>query len=124
MEVRNVNEVPAFITKDSSEIREIMAYRNSAITAQSLARAVVYPGRSTEEHYHPRTEEIYYIEKGRGRIRVNGESRDIGPGDAIGMLPGDVHKIWNTGEEPLQFLCCCAPPYEHEDTVMTEGETK
>ncbi|NCC84766.1 MAG: cupin domain-containing protein [Clostridia bacterium] len=124
MEVRNVNEVPAFITKDSSEIREIMAYRNSGIAAQSLAQATVYPGQSTEEHYHPRTEEIYYIEKGRGRIRVNGESRDIGPGDAIGMLPGDVHKIWNTGEEPLQFLCCCTPPYEHEDTVMTEGETQ
>ena len=92
MEVRNVNEVPAFITKDSSEIREIMAYRNSGIAAQSLAQATVYPGQSTEEHYHPRTEEIYYIEKGRGRIRVNGENRDIGPGDAIGMLPGDVQR--------------------------------
>ena len=89
MEIRNVNEVPAFITKDGSEIREILAYRNSALAAQSLAQATVYPGKSTQEHHHPESEEIYYILKGKGRIRVNGESRDIGPGDAIGMLPGE-----------------------------------
>lgn len=122
MEIRNVNEVPAFITKDGSEIREILAYRNSALAAQSLAQATVYPGKSTQEHHHPESEEIYYILKGKGRIRVNGESRDIGPGDAIGMLPGNAHKIWNTGEEPLQFLCCCTPPYEHADTILSKEE--
>ena len=40
--------------------------------------------------------------------------------DAIAILPGKKHKIWNTGDEPLRLLCCCAPCYEHEDTVITE----
>jgi mannose-6-phosphate isomerase-like protein (cupin superfamily) len=26
--------------------------------------------------------------------------------------------LWNTGNEPLRLLCCCAPGYEHEDTVI------
>ena len=26
--------------------------------------------------------------------------------------------IRNTGAEPLVFLCCCAPPYSHEDTIL------
>lgn len=29
-------------------------------------------------------------------------------------------KIWNTETEALRLLCCCAPAYEHSDTVITE----
>ncbi len=39
MDIKNLNEVPAFTTKDGSEIRELLAYRNSAIRNQSLAEA-------------------------------------------------------------------------------------
>ena len=68
MDVKNLADVPAFITKDGSEIRELLAYRNSAITNQSLAEARVPVGASTQEHYHPKTEEIYYITAGQGRM--------------------------------------------------------
>ena len=37
MDVRNLQEVEAFITKDGSEIRELLAHRNSCIRQQSLA---------------------------------------------------------------------------------------
>ena len=30
------------------------------------------------------------------------------------------HRLVNTGREPVVFLCCCSPPYSHDDTVMTE----
>ena len=68
MEVKNLAEVPAFITKDGSEIRELLAHRNSAIRNQSLAEARLMAGMSTQEHYHPRTEEIYYVTHGTGRM--------------------------------------------------------
>jgi mannose-6-phosphate isomerase-like protein (cupin superfamily) len=120
MDVKNLNEVPAFITKDGSEIRELLAHRNSAIGNQSLAEARLPVGGSTQEHYHPRSEEIYYITHGAGRIRIEGEIRDVQPGDAIAIPPGMRHKLWNTGAVPLRLLCCCAPAYEHSDTVITE----
>jgi len=41
-------------------------------------------------------------------------------GDAIAIPPGQKHKIWNTGQEMLHLLCCCAPCYEHSDTIITE----
>src|ERR1700739_4849824 len=120
MDVRNLNGVPAFITKDGSEIRELLAHRNSAIRNQSLAEARLPVGGSTQEHYHVRTEEIYYITHGTGRIRIDGETREVKVGDAIAILPGQKHKLWNTGGDTLRLLCCCAPAYEHEDTVITE----
>lgn len=123
MNVKNLNEVPAFITKDGSEIRELLAYRNSEIRNQSLAEASVPVGGSTQEHYHVQAEEIYYITHGRGRVRIGEESREVRPGDAIAIRPGQKHKLWNLGSEPLRLLCCCAPAYEHTDTVITETKT-
>ncbi len=120
MDVKNLNDVPAFITKDGSEIRELLAHRNSAIRNQSLAEARVPIGGSTQEHVHPRAEEIYYITHGTGRMRIDGAERDVRPGDAIAIRPGQRHKLWNTGGETLRLLCCCAPAYENEDTILTE----
>src|SRR3981189_600387 len=120
MDIRNLNEMPAFITKDGSQIRELLAYRNSVIRNQSLAEARVPVGGSTQEHYHPRTEEIYYITAGVGRIRIGTEMRVVGVGDAIAIPAGQRHKLWNTGPETLALLCCCAPAYEDADTLITE----
>ena len=120
MDIRNLNAVPAFTTKDGSEIRELLAYRNSVIRQQSLAEARIPVGGSTLEHYHPKTEEIYYITHGTGRMRIEGEISEVKPGDAIAIPPGLKHKIWNTGPDVLRLLCCCAPCYEDSDTVMVE----
>lgn len=121
MDIQNLAVVPAFITKDGSEIRELLAHRNFAIRNQSLAEARLAVGASTQEHFHPKAEEIYYITHGTGRIKIEGEVREVRPGDAIAIPPGQKHKLWNSGTEPLRLLCCCAPGYEHEDTVITES---
>ena len=121
MDIKNIAEVEAFTTKDGSEIRELLAHRNSGIRNQSLAEARIAPGGSTQEHFHPKAEEIYYIMAGEGEMRIEAERRTVRPGDAIAIPPGKRHKIWNRGKETLKFLCCCAPAYEHDDTVMTEG---
>lgn len=122
MDIRNLNAVPAFITKDGSEIRELLAYRNSGIRHQSLAEARLQPGASTQEHYHPKSEEIYFITEGSGLMRLEGEEREVNAGDAIAIPPGKRHKLFNTGRGVLRLLCCCAPAYEHGDTVITEQE--
>jgi mannose-6-phosphate isomerase-like protein (cupin superfamily) len=120
MDVRNTDHVPAFTTKDGSQIRELLAHRNSCIQKQSLAEARVAPGQSTTPHYHPLTEEIYYLLEGTGRMRIGDEVRDVGLGDAIAIPPGIIHTITNTGTVTLKFLCCCAPAYEDADTVLVE----
>jgi mannose-6-phosphate isomerase-like protein (cupin superfamily) len=122
MDVKNLNEVPSFTTKDGSEIRELLAHRNSVIRNQSLAEARLPVGGATQEHFHPRAEEIYYITHGTGKIRIENETRDVKIGDAIAIPPGQKHKLWNTGDDVLRLLCCCAPAYEHTDTVITEKE--
>ncbi|MEO7297494.1 MAG: cupin domain-containing protein [Verrucomicrobiota bacterium] len=120
MDIKNLSEVPAFTTKDGSEIRELLAHRNSAIRNQSLAEARIPVGGSTLEHFHPRAEEIYFITDGSGKMRIENETCDVKIGDAIAIPPGQKHKIWNTGQDVLKLLCCCAPAYEDNDTILTE----
>ena len=120
MDIKKLTEATPFITKDGSEIRELLAHRNSAIRHQSLAEARLPAGASTQEHFHPLAEEIYYLTHGTGRMRIEGETREVKAGDAIAIPPGQRHKLWNTGRETLRLLCCCAPAYEHDDTIITE----
>lgn len=121
MDIRNLDRVPAFTTKDGSEIRELLAHRNSCIRHQTLAEARLSSGASTMPHHHIKTEEIYYILEGSGTMRVGRETAAVGPGDAIAIPPGAPHQISNAGPGTLKFLCCCAPGYEHNDTILDAG---
>ena len=110
--------VPAFITKDGSEIRELMHPSTHGNHAQSLAEAAVAPGAITRLHQHHQSEELYHITAGRGRMTLGEESFDVGPGDTICIPPGTPHCIENIGSETLRLLCCCAPAYAHGDTEL------
>ena len=112
------DECAPFTTKDGSTIRELMAYRNSACAGMSLAEATLPVGAKTECHLHPVAEEIYYFLSGRGRVLAGEDYFDVGPGVSILHRAGVRHQTWNTGDEPLVFLCQCAPAYEHDDTEM------
>jgi mannose-6-phosphate isomerase-like protein (cupin superfamily) len=120
MDITNIDSVEAFTTKDGSEIRELLAHRNSCVCQQSLAEARLPVGGKTTPHYHPKTEELYYILEGTGSMQIGEDVREVGPGDAIAIPPGATHQIENSGDIRLKFLCCCAPGYEHEDTVLLD----
>jgi mannose-6-phosphate isomerase-like protein (cupin superfamily) len=121
VDVVNLDRVSPFTTKDGSEIRELLAHRNSSIRNQTLAEARLPAGGRTEPHHHMATEEIYFVLEGEGLMRVGRESAVVRPGDAIAIPPGASHQIANTGPGRLRFLCCCAPGYEHADTILERG---
>lgn len=124
MEIVNRNVSAPFITKDGSVIRSILDRTNSSAAHQSLAEATLPAGGVTRAHRHPHSEEIYYILQGQGLMQLGGERQEVRAGDGILIPPGSVHQIRNTGTEALVFLCCCAPPYSHEDTVLESREPR
>ena len=113
MDVASLGSVEAFTTKDGSTIREL-----HHTAAQSLAEATLEPDQATARHYHRVSEEIYVVVKGSGKLEVDGETQMIRPGDAVLIPPGAWHTLVNNGSSDLRILCCCAPPYSHEDTFF------
>jgi len=107
-------------TKDGSEIRELMHPAHHGNAHQSLAEAIVAPGGATCLHRHHTTEEIYHFTAGAGEMRLGSESFPVCAGDTVCIPPGTPHALHNPGPEPLRLLCCCAPPYRHDDTELLE----
>jgi mannose-6-phosphate isomerase-like protein (cupin superfamily) len=112
------SEVTPYVTKDGSEIRELMHPTRHGNRAQSLAEATVAPSMKTALHRHGETEEIYHITQGRGRMTLGADTFDVVTGDTVCIPPGAPHCIENTGREALRILCACAPAYSHEDTAL------
>jgi len=116
MTILNIaTQVPS-TTKDGSKIRSILDRANAPVKNQSLAEATVPAGRATQRHHHRLSEEFYFILEGNGTMEIDGEPREIARGDAILIPPGTWHTI--AAGSDLRFLCCCAPPYSHDDTYF------
>ena len=115
-------EVPAYQTKDGSQIRELMHPTVHGNRAQSLAEATVPPGTKTLLHRHPVSEELYHITAGEGLMTLGDEQFSVQVGDTVCIPPGTPHCIEALDEVPLKLLCCCAPAYQHADTELVDAD--
>ena len=118
MTIQSLDRQPPFTTADGSTIRSILDRTNAPVAHQSLAEATLPVDGATQRHYHRAAEEIYFILEGRGSLEIDGETRKVSPGDGVLIPPGAWHQICADESAPLRFLCCCAPPYSHEDTFF------
>lgn len=111
-------QIAPYITADGSTIRELLNGANSPLENQSLAEATLEPGQKTARHFHPKSEEIYFILSGSGAMNIGELWHGVKAGDAIAIPAGAPHCIENDGASELRFLCCCAPAYGHQDTIL------
>ena len=116
MIVQQLEKQSPFTTKDGSTIRSILDRTNAPVKKHSLAEATMTPGQATERHHHKLCEEIYFLLEGTALMDVDGETREVGPGDAILIPAGSRHQI--TARSKLRFLCSCSPFYDHADVYF------
>lgn len=114
------NSIEPFITKDGSLIRELMHPDAHHNRNQSLAEAVIAAGHKTQLHRHMKSEELYHVTAGQGRMTLGDETLLLGLGDTVCIPPGTSHCIENIGTGDLVILCCCSPAYAHDDTELLE----
>jgi len=115
-------KIPPYKTKDGSIIRELLHPDTHGETLnQSLAEATVSPGAKTLCHHHVNFSEIYHVTRGSGALTVGKDVCEIHEGDSVYISPGTPHWVRNTGVTDLRILCCCAPPYTHEGTLLHEA---
>jgi mannose-6-phosphate isomerase-like protein (cupin superfamily) len=117
MKSRYVDIAP-YVTRDGSQIRELMHPSVHGNRAQSLAEATVLPGAETALHRHRLTEEIYHFTGGTGLMTLGSCEFAVAAGDTVCIPPGTPHRVRNTGPAPMTILCACAPPYSHDDTDL------
>lgn len=120
MLIRELRESPRFRAKDGTDICELLhPDREEGISmGYSLAHARLGSGEASAPHRLKSSSEVYFILEGRGRMHIDGESCEVGPGQAVYTPPGSVQHIENIGGGSLIFLCLVSPPWREEDEEL------
>jgi quercetin dioxygenase-like cupin family protein len=82
------------------------------------------PGQASTKHHHPQQEELYVLIRGRGRIRVDEESLELQPLDALLVDPDSVRQVFNDTDEDALWLVIGAPPEDANTLEMSEARLR
>ena len=116
---RERGDIAEFNGPDGARILEL-AGRSTGLTSHSLAIITHPAGMSTVEHHHTLADEVYYVQAGRGRIRIDDTVIDVSSGDTVIIRPGQRHKLWADAGEDLVLVVTCAPAYSVTEVIWDE----
>jgi len=112
------SSVTPYVTKNGSEIHELMHPTVQGNKNQCLEEATISVGAKTLRHKHLITEELNHMIDGHGLMHLGDQTFDVFAGDNIRIIPGNEHCIENIGSVNLVLLCCCSPAYAHDDPML------
>ena len=78
---------------------------NTNLDKLIVSKTVLHPGKETGGHNHSGQEEVYIFTNGKGSMIVGTKTYDVKIGDIVLIPDGDFHKVWNEGDEDLNFVC-------------------
>ena len=85
-----------------------------------LAFHVIRPGRRQGfAHRHDQAEEVYVVLSGSGRVKLDEETAEIGPLDAIRVAPG-VMRAFEAGPEGMELIAF-GPRHAGDGEIIREG---
>ena len=56
------------------------------------------------KHLHRRARQLFYVLEGKIQMEIRGEVLELGPGDAIEVVPGEAHRVRNTSSEDASLI--------------------
>ena len=73
--------------------------RALGVTAFGVNAVVMAPGYEGFLHYHDTQDELYLVHRGRARVEVGGEVRELGPGGLLHVEATTPRRVSNASEE-------------------------
>lgn len=89
-----VKEDERYVVSDNDTLKKL-------ITSTTELNA----GHSTTGHSHKGQEEVYIFRSGEGEMQINERRFKVKEGDIIFIEDGDFHRVYNTKEDLLEFVC-------------------
>jgi len=118
--IKNLREVedvaPKFGFDAVQEAR--FCFRDLDAKDTGMAYHRVKPGQRGLAHRHDNAEEIYVVLAGSGRVKLDDETAEIGPLDAIRVAP-QVVRAFEAGPDGLELLAF-GPRHEGDGEILRE----
>jgi mannose-6-phosphate isomerase-like protein (cupin superfamily) len=70
-----------------------------------LSSTFLTGGKSTSGHSHKGQEEVYIFSQGSGQMEIDDKRFDVTEGDIVCVQEGEFHRVHNTTEVGLLFIC-------------------
>jgi mannose-6-phosphate isomerase-like protein (cupin superfamily) len=83
----------------------------------------IQPRNSSNGHAHGDQEEVFFFLSGEGRVKVDQEEIEVGPGHCVLCPMGSFHQVINRGETILRFVAVVSPPFTPEGFGSSHGQT-
>lgn len=109
VEIRNRQDIE-FVDDTCGQIQELHNSDN-----MSIAYAII-TGKA-KRHMHKVMEEVYFIEKGYGRLHLGEETLQVRKDDIIPIPKNVYHYLENPYPEPLEVLVVTHPRYDPSDVI-------
>jgi mannose-6-phosphate isomerase-like protein (cupin superfamily) len=87
--------------------RKLLGEEDLQTPVMGVSYGIVPPSAAIGLHEHPTEQDFYVILEGQGRAVVDGEERQVGPGDVFVNSLGGNHALENTGDTDLVMLAWC-----------------
>ncbi|MCW7070799.1 MAG: cupin domain-containing protein [Methanophagales archaeon] len=118
--IKDIKNCEYFRALDNSSLCELLQVAKDkearcSVSSVSLAHAIVKPGETTLPHKLKTSAEVYFILEGAGRMKIEDETAEVRPGQAVYIPPNSRQCIQNTGSSDLKFLCVVSPMWRKED---------
>ena len=85
-----------------------------------VIETVVQPdGFVAAAHVHPSQSERFAVAEGKLGLKVDGKELTLEAGDVAIVEPGQAHKFWNAGDQPVRFVCEVRPALQFESLLET-----
>ena len=85
-----------------------------------VIETVVQPhGFVAAAHVHPFQSERFAVKVGKLGLKAGRKKLTLVPGDVVTVEPGTAHRFWNSGEEPVRFVCEVRPALQFESLLET-----
>jgi mannose-6-phosphate isomerase-like protein (cupin superfamily) len=73
--------------------------RALGVTAFGVNAVVMAPGYEGFLHYHDTQDELYLVHRGRARVEIGGEVRELGPGGLLHVEATTPRRVSNASDE-------------------------
>jgi mannose-6-phosphate isomerase len=83
-----------------------------------VKRIVVTPDRRLSYQTHKFRAEHWYVVSGIATVVLDGETRELKPGESVDIPIGAAHRCENHGEEPVVFIEVQHGTYFGEDDIV------
>ena len=78
---------------------------NDTLKNLITSKTELNPSHSTTGHSHAGQEEVYIFRSGFGEMEINEKRFKVKAGDIILIEDGDFHRVHNTSNKLLEFVC-------------------